>query len=202
MVQVVKWVRSYCNYRKIVCNTKKYQIPITGLSHLVNLRGFFVCVILGAYEQIRFYTEFLWYTGCMELHFKQQTVFSIGFYRSMLGEHQKSLLIKNRRRVIYKIFSCSRNIPSGTLRRLTGRKCGLLLLLNKLATFQFLMGLLLQSGKREVFDQSGLSTYLSHFINNFKPRVMQFINLVDQQRLTTSHRSGGGYWWIWYIPLK
>ena len=59
------------------------------------------------------------------------------------------------------------------------------------------MGLLVQSGKREVFDQSGRSSYLSH-----KPRVMQFINLVDQQRLTTSHRSGGGYWWIWYIPLK
>ena len=63
------------------------------------------------------------------------------------------------------------------------------------------MGLLLQSGKREVFDQSGRSSYLSHFINNYKPRVVQLINLVNQQQLTTSHRSGGGHWWIWYIPL-
>ena len=32
-------------------------------------------------------------------------------------------------------------------------------------------------------------------------RVVQFINLVNQQQLTTSHRCGGGHWWIWYIPL-
>ena len=64
------------------------------------------------------------------------------------------------------------------------------------------MGLLVHSDKRVVFDQSGRSSYLSHFINNYKPRVMQLINLVDQQQLTTSHRSGGGYWLVWYVPLK
>ena len=35
MIQLVKWVHSYYNCQKIFGNTKKYQIPILGLSHFV-----------------------------------------------------------------------------------------------------------------------------------------------------------------------
>ena len=37
--------------------------------------------------------------------------------RGMLGEHEKSLQITSRRLVIYKLFECSPNVPSGLSRR-------------------------------------------------------------------------------------
>ena len=51
------------------------------------------------------------------------------------------------------------------------------------------------------FFNLSVGVNISNKCDNNGVRVVQFINLVNQQQLTTSHRSGGGHWWIWYIPL-